>query len=79
MMNRAGKNNGIYAAETILKRRVREVGRESKLRLCSEVEFSLIEAYDLLFCRGKSSTLSNGRAIRRSKHCEFHVFFIIYN
>jgi len=28
-MNRGGKNNGIYAAETILKRRVREVGRES--------------------------------------------------
>ena len=28
-MNRVGKNNGIYAAETILKRRVREVSKES--------------------------------------------------
>ena len=29
----------------------------------------------MLFCRGKSSTLSNGRVTRRSKHYEFHVFF----
>lgn len=31
-MNRPGKNNGIYAAETILKRRVREVFRRHNIR-----------------------------------------------
>lgn len=32
----------------------------------------------MLFCRGKSSTLSNGRVTRRSKHYEFHVFFFFF-
>ena len=30
-MNRGGKNNGIYAAETILKRRVREVSQKGNM------------------------------------------------
>lgn len=38
-MNRGGRNNGIYAAETILKRRVREVRRASNI-CCLVVEKS---------------------------------------